>query len=142
MHLGRSLPAGGQQVEWTEKFYDMLQNKVRGSVVSSPGLHALLWQAIVESITWYRLEAASPRCAGTLGRTGGPQAQSLSKLALIPKRLLQLIITNLAPDRCIAAHSICRGRAPANDDEKTQLIDTLQDWKSEKYQACASVASQ
>jgi len=30
--------------------------------------------------------------------------------------------------------SILGGRAPADEAEQTQLIDTLQDWKTDKYQ--------
>jgi hypothetical protein len=34
----------------------------------------------------------------------------------------------------MAAHMPCRGAAPANEAEQAKLIDTLQDWKTNKYQ--------
>jgi len=63
-------------VEWTEEFYDMLQNKVGGGK---------------PKMRWY------------FGENGWPSSSILGQ------------------------------RAPETEEEQVLLIDTLQDWKTEKY---------
>lgn len=69
-------PGGRAPVDWTEEFYDALQNKVGGGK---------------PKMRWY------------FGENGWPTS------------------------------SVLDGKAPETDDEKTLLIDTLQDWKTDKY---------
>lgn len=120
-------------MEWTEKFYDMLQNKVGQSLHRLPRLsvgasyinHHLeynnagwRWQAQDALVLWREWVA--------------------NKLHTWVSSSLKVLIADVLSSPChntVLVLCASSGREPASDDEKTQLIDTLQDWKSEKYQA-------
>lgn len=75
-HFQVVCPGQNGVVEWTEEFYDMLQNKVGGGK---------------PKMRWY------------FGENGWPSS------------------------------SVLGGKAPKTEEEQILLIDTLQDWKTEKY---------